>query len=203
MKTILLTGFEPFGGAQLNPAAEVVCRLDAAGVSGMRLCTLVLPVDMVKAPAMVLAALDQQQPDGCLMLGMADGVAALQIERVGLNLLDFRIPDNGGYQPIDAPVVEAGPAAYFATVPVRAMQAAALGAGVPAELSLSAGTYLCNQVLYAALHHCATGGLTTRCGFVHVPPLPEQMLGERRARPSMSLDLICQGVRAMLAALAA
>jgi pyroglutamyl-peptidase len=203
MKTVLLTGFEPFGGARINPALEVVRRIGAESEPGVRLRTLVLPVDMVRAPAIVLDALEQQRPDGCLMLGMADGVAALQIERVGLNLLDFRIPDNGGHQPIDEPVVAGGPAAYFASAPVRAMHEAALGAGVPAELSLSAGTFLCNQVLYTALHHCATGGLATRCGFVHVPPLPEQMLGERRARPSMSLDMVCRGVHAMLGALVA
>jgi pyroglutamyl-peptidase len=203
MKTVLLTGFEPFGGARINPALEVVRRIGAESEPGVRLRTLVLPVDMVRAPAIVLDALEQQRPDGCLMLGMADGVAALQIERVGLNLLDFRIPDNGGHQPIDEPVVAGGPAAYFASVPVRAMHEAALGAGVPAELSLSAGTFLCNQVLYTALHGCATGGLATRCGFVHVPPLPEQMLGERRARPSMSLDMVCRGVHAMLGALVA
>lgn len=203
MKTILLTGFEPFGGASINPAAEAVRRIAAEAVAGLRISPLVLPVDTVRGPALLTEALDRLRPDGCLMLGLADGVTALQIERVGLNLRDFRIPDNGGHQPIDDPVVEGGPAAYLATAPVRALHEAALGDGVPADLSLSAGAYLCNQALYTALHHSAARGLATRCGFIHVPSIPEQVLGDRRPRATMSLELICAGVRAMLPALVA
>ncbi|MEN9939079.1 MAG: hypothetical protein RLZZ387_5658 [Chloroflexota bacterium] len=201
MKTVLLTGFEPFGGARVNPSAEVVRRVSGEGVEGLRISTMVLPVDAERAPEMLAEALERLRPDVCLMLGLADGVAALQVERVAVNLCDFRIPDNAGSQPVDEPVVSDGPAAYFATVPVRSLQEAALGAGVPAELSLSAGAYLCNLVLYAALHYSDLHGLPTRSGFVHLPALPEQMLGERRARPSMSLETICAGVRAMLRAL--
>ncbi|HWQ14641.1 MAG TPA: pyroglutamyl-peptidase I [Roseiflexaceae bacterium] len=202
MKTVLLTGFEPFGGGRVNPSAEAAQRIAAEGVEGLRISALVLPVDAERALVLLAEALERLRPDACLMLGLADGVAALQVERVALNLCDFRIPDNIGRQLVDEPVVPGGPAAYFATAPVRALQEAALGAGVPAELSLSAGAYLCNMALYAALHLCETRGLRTRCGFVHVPALPEQALAERRARPSMSLDLICAGVRAMLRVLA-
>lgn len=203
MKTVLLTGFEPFGGALVNPAAEAARRLAAERVDGLRVSALVLPVDAARAPGVLAEALDRMRPDGCLMLGLADGVAALQVERLAVNLCDFRIPDNGGNQPMDVPVAADGPAAYFATAPVRAMREAALGAGVPAELSLSAGAFLCNMGLYAALHLCATRGLPTRCGFIHVPALPEQVLDAGRARPSMALDTICAGVRAMLRVLAA
>jgi pyroglutamyl-peptidase len=203
MKTVLLTGFEPFGGGRVNPSAEAARRIAAEGVGELRAGALVLPVDAERAPALLAEALEALRPDACLMLGLADGAAALLVERVALNLCDFRIPDNNGRQRVDEPVAVDGPAAYFATLPVRALQEAALGAGVPAELSLSAGAYLCNLALYAALHLCATRGLHTRCGFVHVPALPEQVLAERKARPSMSLDVICTGVRAMLRALAA
>ncbi|MFO7168627.1 MAG: pyroglutamyl-peptidase I [Chloroflexota bacterium] len=195
---VLLTGFEPFGGDQVNPSLEVVRRIGSEGVDGLRISTLVLPVDARRVPEMLAEALRRLRPDACLMLGLAGGVAALQIERVAVNLCDFRIPDNGGSQLIDEPVVAGGPAAYFATVPVRAMQEAARGAGVPAELSLSAGAFLCNMAMYAALHVCATESLATRCGFVHLPALPEQVLGDTRARPTMALETICAGVRAML-----
>lgn len=203
MKTVLLTGFEPFGGARVNPAAEAARRLAAEGVDGLRISAVVLPVDAARVQGLLEEALESLQPDVCLMLGQADGVAALQVERVALNLCDFRIPDNAGCQLIDEPVVPEGPPAYFASLPVRSMQEAALGAGVPAELSLSAGAFLCNLALYTSLHLCATRGLPTRCGFVHLPALPEQMLHERRARPSMAPETICAGVRAMLRALAA
>jgi pyroglutamyl-peptidase len=198
MKTVLLTGFEPFGGDTVNPTAEAVRRIGAEGVAGIRLSTLVLPVDSARAPAQIAEALERTRPDTCLMLGLASGVAALQIERVAVNLCDFRIPDNGGHQPIDEPIAPEGPAAYFATLPVRALQEAARGSGAPADLSLSAGAYLCNMALYTALHLCATRGYQTRCGFVHVPALPEQVLAEPRARPSMTLETLRAAVLAML-----
>jgi len=140
------------------------------------------------------------QPDLCLMLGQANGYAALSVERVAINLCDFRIPDNAGIQPIDEPIVQDGPAAYFSTAPVRAVVDAIRAAGIPANLSLSAGAYLCNMVYYVALHVCATRRLPTRCLFIHLPSLPAQSSADPRPGPTMALETMCAGVHAALAA---
>lgn len=196
--SILLTGFEPFGGSARNPSAEV---LTALGQHGPALTTLLLPVDTARAPELLRAALLELRPRWCVMLGEARGRAAINVERVAINLLDFAIPDNAGVQLSDRPIVEGGPDAYLATLPVRQLQAAILEAGVPAELSLSAGSYLCNQVSYVALHTAATEGLSTRCGFLHLPSLPEQIAEEGLRAPSMARATICDGVAAALRAL--
>lgn len=202
MPTVLLTGFEPFGGSTLNASAEAVARLVAEPPPDIQLYTEILPVDALRTPELVRGTLLALRPDLCLMLGQAEGRAALSIERVAINLCDFSIPDNGGNQPANEPVVPGGPAAYFATVPVRTMLQAAQAADVPAELSLSAGAYLCNLALYTALHAAAEHRLPTQCGFVHVPMLPSQALGQQQARPTMALETICTGLRAMIGALA-
>jgi pyroglutamyl-peptidase len=200
--SILLTGFEPFSDFQVNPSAEVVRRLAAEGFPQVQLHTRILPVDAACAPHLLGEALTALRPDWCVMLGQAEGRAALSIERVAVNLCDFRIPDNAGSRVVDEPIVQGGPAAYFATLPVRAMLEAAHAAEIPVELSLSAGAYLCNQVFYTALHSCHIHALPTRCGFVHLPPLPAQGLGKRPTPPTMALDTVCAGVRALLQVLA-
>jgi pyroglutamyl-peptidase len=202
MSTILLTGFEPFGGATINPAAEVVFRLAAEMSDIFHIQPLILPVDVVEAPQRLQAALVHNQPDWCVMLGLAEGRATLSIERVAINLCDFPIPDNIGQTLVDQPIAIYGPDAYFATLPTRELRDAALTAQVPTELSLTAGAYLCNCVMYTALHVCATQQLPTRCGFIHVPALPEQVLGQRKPHPTMALETMCTGVRTMLHVLA-
>lgn len=199
---ILLTGFDPFGGSAINPSAQVVQALAAVGVDGAALATAILPVDRVHGPEMLLSALDTHQPDVLLMLGQAGGRAVISIERVAINLMDYRIADNGGQKVTDEPIVPGGPAAYFATVPVRAMLSAIQAAGIPAELSLSAGAYLCNQVLYTALHHAAQRVLPMQVGFIHLPYLPEQAAAEPRSPASMALPTMVDAVRAALAILA-
>jgi pyroglutamyl-peptidase len=200
MLTLLLTAFEPFGGDRLNASAEVLRLLAPAISSAIETHTSILPVDSVRAPQQIRSLLRSLRPDWYVMLGQANGRAALSVERVAVNLLDFRIPDNGGHQPVDAPAIRGGPAAYFATLPVKQLVAAAREVGTPAEQSLTAGAFLCNQASYIALHTCATEGLPTRCGFVHVPVLPEQVT-EARATPSMGLETMRRGLRAMLEAL--
>ncbi len=200
--SVLLTGFEPFSDFQVNPSAEVVRRLAAEGFPQLQLHTRILPVDAGCAPQLLGEALIALRPDWCVMLGQAEGRAALSIERVAVNLCDFRIPDNAGSKVVDEPIVQGGPAAYFSTLPVRAMLEATQAAEIPVELSLSAGAYLCNQVFYTALHICHTHALPTRSGFVHLPPLPAQALGKRPIPPSMALDTVCTGVRALLQVLA-
>lgn len=201
MSRILLTGFDPFAGRPLNVSALAVERLRAALPASL-LHSIILPVDARRAPEQLAGALQALRPDVCLMLGQADGLATLAVERVALNLCDFRIPDNGGQELRDQPVVPGGPVAYFATLPTEAMLEAAQAAGTPASMSLSAGAFLCNMVFYAALHTCAVQGLPTRCGFVHLPLAPVQVLGERPTPPTMALETICAGLHAIIDVLA-
>jgi pyroglutamyl-peptidase len=198
---LLLTGFEPFGGNDVNPSAQIVAKLACAGVEGVELITAVLPVDRYRGPAALIQAVQTNQLDAVLCLGLAGRDPAIAIERVAVNLLDFRIADNSGQQFVDEPIVPDGPAAYFTTLPVRAMYKAALTAGVPVELSLSAGAFLCNQVTYELLHYLAINQLNIPAGFVHVPYLPEQVAGRTPLLPSMSLATMCVGLTAVIQAI--
>ena len=179
---LLVTGFELFGGAASNPSADLVGRL--AG----EVATAVLPVELEPLPGLVAELLARHQPSHVVCLGLSARAGGLLVERVGLNLVDARIPDNAGRQPVDQPVVPGGPAAYFSTLPVKAVRAAVRGVNVPAELSLSAGTYVCNALLYQVLHHAAQQPEPPRCGFIHVPPTSV-----------LPLDQQDRGVRAALA----
>jgi len=195
---LLITGFEPFNGQTINPSREVAAALAERGIAGAELRTLVLPVDAERAPELLLEAMDAWRPDAALCLGEAGGRASISIERVAVNLLDFRIPDNAGHQPVDVPAVEGAPDAYFSTLPTRAMFQAVRDAGVPAELSMTAGTYLCNLASFRLLHYAATKDLGCRAGFVHLPFLPEQAAREQRAVPSMALETMLLGLEAAL-----
>lgn len=166
MPTVLLTAFEPFGEFPVNPSESAVRALAARDLSGVRLVTEVLPVDFARCVPRMEALVREVRPDVVLATGVADR-EVLTLERVAVNLLDARIPDNAGAQPVDEPVVPGGPDAHLTTLPVKAMAAAVRAAGIPCELSLSAGTYACNAVMYAALHHAPAG---TRAGFAHLPP---------------------------------
>ncbi len=198
-KRILVTGFEPFGGSAMNPSQQVVERLSGDCWPGLRLQTAILPVDGQAGPARLLQVVDDCQPDVVLCLGEASRRAVVSIERVALNLKDYRIADNAGQMVTDEPVIVGGPAAYFVTLPVRRLQAAVQSAGVPVELSLSAGAYLCNQVLYTLLHRLEGSGALG--GFVHLPALPEQVAMGREMMPSMSLETSLRAVAAILDAL--
>jgi pyroglutamyl-peptidase len=172
---ILITGFEPFGESRVNPSERLVNALAGRSFPGVELTTRILPVDSARAPRALLAALEDAQPEAVICLGEAARRAGISIERVAVNLLDFSIPDNSGQKYQDAPIFADGPAAYFASLPVRRLHMALQQAGIPAELSLSAGAYLCNQVLYSLLHHLhASGQSGVPAGFLHLPLLPEQ-----------------------------
>lgn len=205
MMRILLTGFEPFDGSQVNPSEKVVRALANHPPEGIDLATTVLPVDYRRAPQVLVQALDEAQPDAAVCLGEASRRAALSIERVAVNLLDFRIPDNQGVQVVDEPVQAEGPAAYFTSLPVRRLLQAVREAGIPAELSLSAGAYLCNQVLYVLLDHLQHKSRTIPAGFIHLPALPEQAaLQAALGKPtmaSMSLETMVRGIEIVLAEL--
>ena len=170
-KKLLITGFDPFGGETVNPSWEAV-RLLPEEIGACRLTKLQIPTVFGRAAETVLAASEKLQPDVILCIGQAGGRSGVTPEVVAINLREARLPDNAGTQPTDVPVVENGPAAYFATVPVRAMVKAVNDAGISAALSYSAGTFVCNDVLYSLLHHYH--GTQTRVGFIHIPFLPEQ-----------------------------
>jgi pyroglutamyl-peptidase len=199
---LLLTGFEPFGGQTVNPSGRVVETLATHAIPGVDLHTAILPVDGERGPTTLLDAYQSTQPDAVICLGEAGRRMRISIERVAINLLDYRLPDNAGRQITDEPIIADGPAAYFCTLPVRALYQAVLDAGVPAELSLSAGTFLCNQVTYTLLHHLATHGRRCPAGFIHLPFLPEQATRESWPVASMSLDTMIRGLMAAIAALA-
>ncbi len=198
-----LSGFEPFGERARNPSQEVVRRLLRRPPRRARVEGLVLPVDAVQAVPLLLEAVDRLRPEAVVCLGEAPGRPAISLEQVAVNLLEFPIPDHAGHKPQGEPVVPGGPAAYFATLPLKEMQAAMRRAGVPTVLSLSAGSYLCNQVMYALLHHLAQSGRTVPAGFIHLPSLPAEEAARDRPGPSMDLVLATRGVRAGLEALAA
>ena len=192
MKQLLITGFEPFGGETVNPSWEAV-RLLPEELGDYRLTKLQIPTVFGRAAGTVLETARTLHPDVILCIGQAGGRSGVTPEVVGINLREARIPDNAGNQPENVPVVENAPAAYFSTVPIRAMVGAIRDAGVPAALSYSAGAFVCNDVLFSLLHHYRE--TETRVGFVHVPFLPEQA---KEAVPSLPLADI---VRALTAAI--
>ena len=195
MKKLLITGFDPFGGETVNPAWEAVRRLPDT-IGGWRLTKLEIPTVFDAAGRKVLDAAREVQPNVILCIGQAGGRKAITPEMVAINLRHSRIADNAGQQPQDEPVAQDGPAAYFATVPVRAMAQAAEDAGLPAAVSYSAGTFVCNDTLYALLHHYS--GTPVRAGFVHVPFLPQQA---KDGVPFMELDDIVRGLKIIIEAI--
>jgi pyroglutamyl-peptidase len=192
MMQILVTGFEPFGGETINPSLELVRRLPEQ-LGQARLAARGLPTIFGAALTALDAAVRELRPDIVLAVGQAGSRAALSVERVALNIDDARIPDNAGAQPIDRAIVAGGPAAYFSSLPVKAAVAACREAGIPAEVSNTAGTFVCNHVFYGLMHLAATEFPGMRGGFVHIPYLPSQAAHHRGA-PSLALELALAGV---------
>jgi pyroglutamyl-peptidase len=190
----LVTGFEPFGGDRVNPSFEALERLPTR-LGILDIATRALPVVFERALPALRHAIASIAPDIVLCVGLAGGRPALSLERVAINVDDARIPDNGGNQPIDRPVVAGGPAAYFATLPIKAAVAALRDAGLPAAVSNSAGTFLCNHVFYGLMHEAA--GAAFRGGFLHVPYLPSQA-AQAPGAPSMALEQIVEGIEIIL-----
>ena len=191
MKKLLITGFDPFGGEKINPAWEAV-KLLPNHIGEYELCKLEIPTVFGLAAQRVLEKAREVEPDVIICIGQAGGRAAVTPERIGVNIRDARIPDNAGNQPRGEFCVPAGPAAYFATVPVIEMEEAIRAAGLPATVSNSAGAFVCNDVLYTLLHHYT--GTDVKVGFIHVPYLPEQ------GNPNLPLE---DTVKALAAAIEA
>ena len=196
---ILLTAFEPFGGDTVNPAQETV-RLVADSVAGAEIVKIDVPVVFGKAIETVRAAMEREQPDAVLCIGQAGGRIGLTPERVAINCDDGRIPDNEGNQPVDQPVMADGAPAYFATLPVKAMVQAIKAAGVPSSLSNTAGTYVCNHLMYGVLYHIAKSFPNTRGGFMHVPFLHEQVANRPNTASLSKADIVI-GIEAALKAI--
>ncbi len=191
---ILLTAFEPFGGEKTNASLEAMKGIRAP--RGTELIRIEVPTVFGLAGETVLRAVREERPDVVLCLGQAAGRAAVTPERVAINVRDASIPDNAGEMPQDEPIVPGGPAAYFSTLPIRAMVSAAQAAGVPAAISNSAGTFVCNDLMYSLLHSLAAEFPQIRAGFVHVPACVP--LEEGPSVPILSTEKAVAAIEAML-----
>nr|WP_207626851.1 pyroglutamyl-peptidase I [Photorhabdus stackebrandtii] len=190
----MITAFEPFGGETTNPSWESVRRLQDQQLSGVHIETRQLPCVFNTSLTCLYAAIDEIQPELVIAVGQAGGRPDITVERVAINVNDARIPDNQGNQPIDTPIVPEGPAAYFSTLPIKAIANSLQVAGIPASISQSAGTYVCNHVMYGLLHHLALTNPKVRGGFIHIPYLPEQAVKHPGA-PSMALETITTSLK--------
>lgn len=194
MKKLLITGFDPFGGESINPAWKAV-RLLPDVIRDFELVKLEIPTVFGAAAQVVIDKAEEIHPDAIISVGQAGGRAAVTPEMVGINLRYASIPDNMGALPCDIPIAEGGPAAYFSTLPVRAMAKAICDAGLPGAVSYSAGSFVCNDVLYSLLHHFDEAAV--RAGFIHVPFLPEQTVD----KPSLPLEQTAAALRAAIEAI--
>lgn len=189
---ILVTGFDPFGGEKKNPAIESVKKLPDT-IAGAEIIKLEIPTVIGKSVDKIKAKIEEVHPDVVLSIGQAGGRPDITVERVGINCDDCRIKDNEGNQPIDEKVAEDGPAAYFSTLPIKAMVKNIQDGGVPASVSNTAGTFICNHVFYGVAHIQATKHPEMRTGFIHIPFLPEQVV-DKKNMPSMALETIVKGL---------
>jgi pyroglutamyl-peptidase len=196
--TLLVTGFEPFAGQTANPAEAVAKALDGRAIGEAVVRAAVLPVHHAEAGPRVARLIEETEPAAVLHLGLAAGRARIALERVALNVMDFDTPDNAGFRARGEPCVRGGPAAYFATLPLDAILAALLAEGIPAYVSNTAGTYLCNQTLYGTLHLLAARGLAVPAGFVHLPLLPPMVAAAGLEQPSMDPGLMVRAVEIAL-----
>ena len=200
---ILVTGFDPFGGEKINPALETIKRLPDT-ILGAQIIKLEIPTVVGKSLAKITEAVEKENPDAVLSIGQAGGRSEITVERVGINIDDCRIPDNEGNQPIDEPVIKGGPAAYFVTVPIKAIVENIKAHNIPASISNTAGTFICNHVCYGVAHLAAqrtAAGKPMKSGFIHIPFLPEQVIGKPALTPSMSLETIVSGITHALEAI--
>lgn len=196
MKTLLLTGFEPFLDYTINPTMRVVERLDGEKIGGYQIISRILPVDFNRSGQRILEWIEELEPDAVVSLGLAAGRYKITPERVALNVKDGD-QDNEGYQPVDEPISAAGPDAYLSTLPVREMTQALIEAGLPAEISNTAGAYLCNNIMYEGLHYAATNKSDMLSGFIHIPA-DHQLAIEHGKLPSWSHEDLARGVRICL-----
>lgn len=204
---ILLTAFDPFGEDEVNPAQEALKLLPNRTVSPHKGVTidivkLTVPTVFHKSVAVVLTAIQSEKPNAVLCIGQAGGRFELTPERVAINMDDARIKDNDGNQPIDEPIYADGASAYFSTLPIKRMVQAIRDAGLPASVSNSAGTFVCNHLMYGVLYHLHKDFPRIRGGFMHVPFIPSQVVHRQTPAPCMNLQDIANGIIAAICAVA-
>lgn len=197
---LLITAFDPFGGDKVNPSQEAVLLLPDK-IGSVEVIKLEVPTVFRKSIATVTAAIERERPDVVLCIGQAGGRFDVTPERVAINIDDARIPDNEGNQPIDSIIYDDGAAAYFSTLPIKAMVKNIRDAGLPASVSNSAGTFVCNHLMYGVLYTLAKQYPGVIGGFVHVPFIPKQVLGRAAPAPSLSLTDIAKALEAAIAAI--
>ena len=197
---VLITGFDPFGGEPINPAWEAVKAMKDE-IAGATITKLQIPTVVAKSIAKVHEKMQELHPDIVISIGQAGGRYDITPERVAINLDDARIKDNEGNQPIDVPIYEDGAPAYFSDLPIKAMVQHIREAGLPASVSNTAGTFVCNHLMYGVLYTLAKEYPGVRGGFMHVPFIPEQVVGRPAPAPSMNLKDIARGIEAAIAAI--
>ena len=196
---ILVTGFDPFGGEPINPAIKSVKRLPD-NLAGAEIIKLEIPTVRKKSLEKIEKAINEHNPDVILSIGQAGGRFDISIERIGINLDDFRIPDNEGNQIIDEPIFPDGENSYFVKLPVKAMVQNVQKNNIPASVSYTAGTFVCNHVLYGVLYLIEKKYKGKKSGFIHIPFLPQQVV-DKRNTPSMELNTIVKGLTAAIEAI--
>ena len=196
---ILVTGFDPFGGEPINPAIESVKKLPD-NIAGAEIIKLEIPTVRKKSLEKIEKAINEHNPDVILSIGQAGGRFDISIERIGINLDDFRIPDNEGNQIIDEPIFPDGENSYFVKLPVKAMVQNVQKNNIPASVSYTAGTFVCNHVLYGVLYLIEKKYEGKKSGFIHIPFLPQQVV-DKRNTPSMELNTIVKGLTAAIEAI--
>ncbi len=198
---ILISGFEPFGGSTVNPSQKILESLPDRILANVRISKVLLPVDQKKAPEQLLSVIDQSDPDAVLSLGLAQGRARISLEKVAINLLDFRMADNAGSTVKDQPISPTGPTAYFSGLPLAAIKIALTKNGIPCKISFSAGAFLCNQVFYTLMHHLHDQSPPIPAGFIHLPALPEQAASAEKDIPTMSIQTQLQALHILISVL--
>jgi pyroglutamyl-peptidase len=195
---VLITGFEPFNGEHINPSWECIKALHGQRLtSGEEIHAIELPCAFGDSIRSLEQAIRLLQPKLVICVGQAGGRSDISLERVAINMNDARIPDNNGAQPIDQLIQNNGPVAYFSSLPVKAIVAALHKANIPASVSYTAGTYVCNHIFYALMHHAQEWANVKKAGFIHIPYLPQQTC-QRPNTPSMNASLISEGLRIAL-----
>ncbi len=199
MSTVLVTGFGPYGNTPTNPAKGVAEALDGTALDGAKVFGRVVPCVFFEAVEAAASAIEALQPEIVVMMGEYGGRAMLTVERIAQNLNDasrYGLADNEGKAPVDEPIVAGGPAAYYSTLPIRAMVKAMRAAGFPADISDAPGTLVCNHLMYGVLHHIATKELPIRAGWIHLPALPSvAALETKLGMPSMTIETSLAGVQ--------
>jgi pyroglutamyl-peptidase len=189
---ILLTGFEPFGGDKKNPTMDIVKHFEGECIDEFEIHSKVLPVSVNRASRILYEVLDELKPKIVINLGLAPTYSNVAVERIALNWIDARIPDNDGYQPKDEYIVKDAPLAYMATLPVRKIVESIKNEGIPARISYSAGTYLCNYVMFSTLHYSKLHDYPKLAGFIHLPYTPDQVINKSFllgwSTPSMCIE---------------